>query len=105
MRADFRARAHALLDEMLDAIGVAGDLKAPRVFNQDDRPEWARTPNVYLRAWRVLHGESHPGVTARGKTRLMTQSASDAWLARRAPAKRREALKLAPKPRNLDDEI
>ena len=32
-----------------------------------ERPTWARSKDAYLRAWRILRAEEHPGVTPRGK--------------------------------------
>jgi hypothetical protein len=56
-----------------------------RTFTQDDRPVWAATKNVYLRAWRALRAENQAGVTQSGKLRLMTASAADAWMRRQNP--------------------
>jgi hypothetical protein len=72
----------------------------PGVWTQHRRPAWASASRVtaragenaatardradrdfYLRAWRALHRAGHAGVTAKGKARLMTEAASEAWLA------------------------
>jgi hypothetical protein len=65
-----------------------------RTFTQDDRPVWAATKNVYLRAWRALRAEGHAGVTQSGKLRLMTATAADTWMRRH----NRPALRAVPSP-------
>lgn len=97
----------ALIDARIQAALSA----RPRThFSQHDgeRPPWARTPLVFLRAHRVLVAEGHPGVAAIGKLRTMTPEAADEWAARKKLAPRLTVV-AEPAPvtpaRSLEDEL
>ena len=74
--------ARALAERCADAHG----------YSQLALPPWARSTKTYLRLWRELHAEGHPGATRAGRLRLMTADAS-AEVARRLDerARRRPA--------------
>lgn len=97
---NLRRILHEAVDALVDAIESASVDKSPPEFTQHVRPSWAPTANVYLRAWRALRDEKHPGVAARGKTRIMTRAAADAWLARAGCD-----AKIAVKGMSIDDEV
>ena len=73
-------------------------------YTQHQRPAWAPTRLVYLRAWRALRDEGHPGVSAVGKTRLMSAAASKDWLARRSTKALHLKLVPATKP-SVDEDV
>lgn len=62
-------------------LGAAGAHRSGD-FDQDDRPRWARSKCVYLRAWRVLADEQHPGCRALGRRRVMSADAAETWARR-----------------------
>lgn len=97
---DLRRILHEAVDALVDAIESASVDKSPPEFTQHVRPSWAPTANIYLRAWRALRDEKYPGVAARGKTRIMTRAAADAWLARAG----RDA-KIAVEGMSIDDQV
>lgn len=108
-----RARARALRDEadLLEGLAEQADAPAtPEAYSQHHRPLWLPTANLYLRAWRTLHAERHPGVSAHGKTRCMSRDAAIAWRDRTASEPRKRATIAAapessPRVRDVGSEI
>lgn len=102
-----RAQAYRLLaeaEELEDRL-TAGRGSGHRThFTQADgeRPPWASSRLVFLRAWRELAAEGYPGVVASGKTRIMSVAASDDYLARSQP---RRAPASIEGPRSLEDDV
>ncbi len=93
-----RARARALRAEadLLDGIAEQADAPAVDGFSQDNRPAWIGSRVVFLRAWRIMHGEGHPGVSAHGKLRVMSREAALAWRDRTATEPRKKAPAVEP---------
>jgi hypothetical protein len=83
-------------------LAMAPQKRPVAEFTQHDgqRPAWARTARVFLVEWRKLHSAGDPGVTARGKTRIMTAEAA-ARVAQR-PNQRSRIASVAPVPVNAD---
>jgi hypothetical protein len=94
----------ALIDAAVERRLRAGRLLA-RSYSQHDRPAWAPTALVFLRAWRDLRSEGHPGVTAVGKTRVMTEDASDEWCGRATKRRSRQTCPVVRLATHVDDGV
>jgi hypothetical protein len=94
------AAIEALVDERVELrlaeLGVVASASTAYSQRDGQRPPWLPTRVLFLRAWGELHREGHPGCSAHGKLRLMSNDAALAWRDRTAGEPRRKAPALAP---------
>ena len=73
-------------------------------YTQHERPWWAPTKGAFLRGWRELEAEKHPGVRKAGKLRAMSETASEAYASRKGQT--RPALSApASTPRSVEEDV